>query len=147
MLRLSEAASLALHTMVLLADHPARQLSTREIADRLQVSEAHLSKVLQRLARLGLVRSERGPKGGFLLAKQPGEINLLEIYESIEGPLQETHCFKNTRICTEASCIFGGLLGEFNHRVRDYLAATRLPDLAGTIGGPLEIGQEYRPHR
>ena len=54
-LKLSEAASLALHSMVLSAVFPGRKVSAREIATELDVSEAHLAKVLQRLARRGRI--------------------------------------------------------------------------------------------
>ena len=52
MLKLTEAALLAMHTMVYLAGNPDRRVSTREIAAEFDASEAHLSKVLQRLARV-----------------------------------------------------------------------------------------------
>ena len=133
MLKLSEAASLALHTMVLLAGIPDKQVSAREIASELDVSEAHLAKVLQRLARHGLLNSARGPKGGFSLARSHSNISLLDVYESVEGPLTNVHCFRTTRACNGKECIFGGLLIDVNKQVRDYLAETRLPDLAGII--------------
>jgi Rrf2 family nitric oxide-sensitive transcriptional repressor len=59
-LRMSDAASLALHGMVILAEAPERRVSARAIASELDASEAHLAKVLQRLARAGLVESVRG---------------------------------------------------------------------------------------
>jgi len=134
MLKLSEAASLALHTMVLLAGIPGKQVSVREIASRLEVSEAHLAKVLQHLARQGLLNSVRGPKGGFSLARSYSRISLLDVYESVEGPLADGHCFRTTRACNGNRCIFGGLLVDINRQVRNYLAETKLPDLAGIIG-------------
>ena len=133
MLKLSEAASLALHTMVLLAGRPDRQVSARGIASELDVSEAHLAKVLQRLTRYGLLSSVRGPKGGFSLARSYSNISLLDVYESVEGPLANAHCFRTTRACNSKECIFGDLLVDVNKQVRDYLAETRLPDLAGVI--------------
>ncbi len=133
MLKLSEAASLALHTMVLLAGFPDKQVSARKIASELDVSEAHLAKVLQRLARHGLLNSARGPKGGFSLARSYSNISLLDIYESVEGPMADDHCFRTIRACNGKRCIFGGLLVDVSKQVRDYLAKTRLPDLAGII--------------
>jgi DNA-binding IscR family transcriptional regulator len=47
-----------------------------------------LPKVLQRLAQVGFLSSTRGPNGGFVLRKKPADINLLQIYEAIEGKLQ-----------------------------------------------------------
>ena len=126
LLRVSEAASLALHTTVFLAGNPGRRVPAREIATALDVSEAHLVKVLQRLAKFGLVRSFRGPKGGFILGKNGDEISLLEIYESIEGPLEANHCLFDVPICNGNGCIFGGLLETVDRQVNEYLSKTKL---------------------
>ena len=75
LLRISDAASLGLHTMGLLAGRSTR-LSTQEIARSLGASEHHLAKVMQRLAKMGLVVSTRGPQGGFVLSRPPAEITL-----------------------------------------------------------------------
>lgn len=129
LLRISEAASLALHTVVLLAAEPGRVVSTGEIASTLRVSAAHLAKVLQRLAKAGLVRSIRGPKGGFILGRAGEEITLLEVYEAVEGPLVLSDCLFSEPICSGERCILGGLLEEVNDRVRGYLAETRISEL------------------
>jgi len=84
-LRISEAASLGMHAMVLLASDRGRVLSAHEVAARLNASEAHLSKVMQRLGRAGLVQSVRGPRGGFSLARSPDAVTLLEVYEAALG--------------------------------------------------------------
>ncbi|MHC4778942.1 MAG: RrF2 family transcriptional regulator [Planctomycetota bacterium] len=128
-LKFTEAGSLAMHTMCLLASRQGELMSTKQIAFRLQVSEAHLSKVLQRLAKAGLVRSVRGPRGGFHIDKAPQNVTLLEVYESIEGPVEFQGCLMESATCN-GECILGGLLENFDHAVRDYLAGTRLADLA-----------------
>ena len=130
-IKFSEAASLAMHTMVMLAKHPESVLSTHEIATRLGVSEAHLSKVLQRLTRAGLVKSVRGPKGGFVPARPTTDITLLEVYESIEGPLTAKTCLLGRRVCGEGLCILGDLLGTVTEQVRTHLNGTKLSDVAG----------------
>jgi len=132
-LRVSEAASLALHSLVLLAVEPGEPLTTHKIGSLLGVSEAHLSKVLQRLAREGFVKSTRGPKGGFVLAKPPESITLLEVYESIEGPLLWSNCLLDAPICS-GTCIFGGLLKDVNDQVRRYLSGTTLAELTDVYG-------------
>lgn len=129
MLRISEAASLALHTMVLLAANEDQVLCTREIATALQISQAHLSKVLQRLAKVGLVDSTRGPGGGFKLGEPGEQISLLQVYQAIEGPLTPTNCLLGTPICSGEKCILGGLLEDVNKRVKEYFAQTRLHEL------------------
>ena len=128
-MQISEAASLALHSMALLASKPEKIFSVREIASTLHVSEAHLSKVLQRLAKIGLVRSNRGPRGGFVLGKKGNEITLLEVYEAIDGPLTSSKCLFENPICSGARCIFGDLLLTTNNRYRAYLEGMKLSEL------------------
>jgi len=130
LLRISEAASLAMHTMVLLAKDPEKVVSTHTIATTLGVSEAHLSKVLQRLARAGLVRSVRGPAGGFSPGKPCDELALLEVYEAIEGPLTDRTCLFARPVCDGKACILGDLLGEVNQQVKDCLGSAKLSKLA-----------------
>jgi Rrf2 family protein len=120
--------------MVFLAAHPRAGVSTKRIASELHVSEAHLSKVLQRLAKAGLVDSTRGPKGGFRLAREAEDVRLLELYETIEGPLMANNCLLGTRICKGEQCILGNLLETVDRQVREYLAATRLSELTGVYG-------------
>ncbi len=129
MLKISEAAVLALHGMAFLAEDPDKLSSTKEIATKLRVSEAHLSKVLQRLTKAGLVKSMRGPKGGFMLARTSSEISLLEVYESIEGKLVSSECLFGDPVYNTDECILGGLLGSIDRQVRDYLTGTKLSEL------------------
>ncbi|MBW2147405.1 MAG: Rrf2 family transcriptional regulator [Deltaproteobacteria bacterium] len=130
-LKISEAASLALHAVVHLAANHCRLVSTGEMASMLQVSEAHLSKVLQRLAKQGLVRSIRGPKGGFMLSKTGERVTLLDVYESIDGPLEPSNCLLKTPICGGKKCVLGGLLDTVHRQVREYLAGTKLSQYIG----------------
>ena len=142
-LKVSDAASLGLHAMVYLAAGSRNGMSTRQIASELQVSEAHLSKVLQRLGKVGLVASTRGPKGGFTLGKKAEEITLLEVYEAIDGPLVPQRCLLGTRICGGERCIMGDLLETVDSEVKEYLATTRLFELTSVyLSRVLERGDE-----
>ena len=137
-LKVSEAASLALHTMVLLAASSDRLWSTHDIAGTLDASEAHLSKVLQRLARMDLVKSVRGPKGGFSLVRSPEKTSLLDVYESIEGPLAKTDCLLGHRLCDGTTCILGTLLKNTNREVKEYLSKTKLSGVTDVYRSVLE---------
>ncbi|MFH1034712.1 MAG: Rrf2 family transcriptional regulator [Pseudomonadota bacterium] len=135
-LRISEAASLALHAMALLAGPGGGAMSTRQISEKLKVSDHHLSKVMQRLGRAGLVESLRGPKGGFRLARRGSSITLLDIYEAVEGRLQGGHCLLGRPAC-QVGCALGGLVNILGNEVRAYLEGTKLGDLAsGLAKGP-----------
>jgi len=127
--KVTDATSLGMHAMVFLAANPDSTFTTGEIASVLHASKAHLSKVLQRLARAGLVKSVSGPGGGYTPGIPPGGISLLMIYETIDGPFAPDDCLLSVRICGGKKCIFGGLLKDFNKQVRDYFKRTKLSDL------------------
>jgi Rrf2 family protein len=133
-IRIPEAVSLAIHSLALLAARPEEIIPTREIAEVLGGSSAHLAKVLKTLENDGFVRSQRGPSGGFSLARSPGDVTLLEIYEAIEGPLFTRGCLLSTRLCAGEGCIFGDLLDSLERQFREHLAMTRLSELAETMG-------------
>ncbi len=128
-LRISEAASLGMHAMGLLSTRNHIPMSARVAADRLGVSEAHLSKVLQRLARVGLLRSTRGPKGGFSLTRDPATVSLLEVFEAIEGPVQPAACLFGIPLCDGASCVLGKVIVDVNNTLFEYLAEKTLADI------------------
>jgi Rrf2 family protein len=138
LVHVSEAASLALHAAVLLAEAGDAVLTTREIAEALGASEAHLSKVLQRLGRAGLVDSVRGPRGGFRLIRPAKDVTLLEVWEAIEGPLHPTHCLFGRPVCTRAGCIMGGVLSRVDQTVRQYLEQTPLSALTDQDQGDVK---------
>jgi len=133
MLKISEAASLAFHAVVYLAAAGDRLISNGEMAENLKVSENHLSKVLQRLTRAGLVRSIRGPKGGYVLNRPAQDITLLEVYEAIEGKLVTGDCLLEEPACDRQKCILGGLLKSVDSQVRDYLAGRKISELTAAF--------------
>ncbi len=130
LLRISEAASIALHAMALLATEPDRLFSNREIASLLKVSEAHLSKVLQRLNKVGYVSSIRGTKGGFKLRNGNGNVVLGEVMAAIDGPISDSNCLYESPVCDGTNCIFGDLMEVVNQQVNSYLMNTKLTELS-----------------
>lgn len=123
----SEAVSLAFHGMGLLAS--GKRMSAKEMAEAVNVSEAHLAKVFQKLVKEGLVTSVRGPGGGFQLAREPGKIALFDIYTVIEGVPRDDYCLLHSERCPFGSCIFGSLLEKMTDEFVEYLKNTTLADL------------------
>lgn len=128
-LKISDAASLALHTMAVLNENPDTKHSVKDIAKILVASEAHLSKVMQRLSKVGMVKSTRGPGGGFKMAKGGSDITLLEVFEAIDGPVGTDWCLLNQKRCTNGDCIMGGMVETVNNKVKSYLEITTLAKL------------------
>ncbi len=129
----SEAAALAMHGAVLMAARPGKPMTTREMAGELQASESTLSKVLQRLSAVGIAKAKRGPRGGYVLARPPGEAALLEVFEAIEGPLSTEGCLFGLPVC-DGRCMLGTLIDEVNDTVRRKLGGAKLADLTDLYG-------------
>ena len=84
----------------------------------------------------GLVSSARGPKGGFVLKRSAWEISLLEVFEAIEGRLEETReCLLGQPICHGGRCIFGNLLKQVDQQARKYFSRNMLSDLVSVFEG------------
>jgi Rrf2 family protein len=80
----SQTVEYALRASVYLADQSPNAKTTDQVAKVTLVPAAYLSKVLQLLARAGIVRSQRGVKGGFQLARAPHEISILDIVNAVD---------------------------------------------------------------
>ena len=130
-LKISESAALALHAMVYFVSHPDQIVSTKDLAKLLDASVGHLSKVLQRLSRMGFLKALRGPGGGFTLDKVAENLTLKDVYTSVEGPITWSNCLFNHPVCRKGECIMGSILRDINGKITDYFENTTLKDVAG----------------
>jgi Rrf2 family protein len=131
---MSEAAAMGLHAIIFIAAAGKSRVQANQVASRLDVSAAHLSKVLQRLARSGLLRSTRGPAGGFVLSRPASKISLLEVYEAIEGPFTKIDCLLNRPICKKEKCEMVELAARIDGHIQSYFKTTTVADLAASFG-------------
>lgn len=125
--QLSEAASLGIHAMVIIARNN-KITNANEIAERTGASRNHLAKVMLTLTKIGLVNSLRGPAGGFILAKKPEEITLLEIYEAIEGKIIIHECPSNKQICPFSKCLLNNIMQKVTGEIKNYFKSMTLKD-------------------
>lgn len=89
---ISQTVEYALRAIVTIAQREGRSCTTKEISAITQVPAPYLSKLMQRLVRGGLVTSQRGLHGGFLLTKDPRELTIWELVDVVEP-------FKRIRSC------------------------------------------------
>ncbi len=121
----SEASFIALHGMVIIAQSD-KLTNVVEISDRLNSSKHHVAKVMQRLVKDGYLTSHRGPSGGFALKKAPGDINLLDIYECIEGKIEIGDCPLDREICPFNRCIFNNVTKKMTEEFVAYMKGETL---------------------
>lgn len=117
---LSEAASIALHGMILVA-REEKGMNVARIAELTNTSKHHVAKVMQRLVKSGYLTSHRGPRGGFELKKKPEEVNFLEIYETIEGAIESNTCPMDKPVCPFDKCIMNNITSKMSEEFKEYL--------------------------
>lgn len=126
---LSDAALIAVHALAGLAAAPGRRVQGKELAAIIGASENHLAKVMQRLVRAALVKSVKGPSGGFTLALDPGEISFRTAIEAVDGPLSGEFCPFRTDHCKPDKCIFGNEISRHADELVNYLDERTIADI------------------
>ena len=131
MLRLTKKADYGLMSLKYLAEHSHDpSISARDIAEAYHIPPQLLAKVLQRLAKVGILRSHAGMSGGYSLIRHPREISAFEVIHAIDGPLFITSCVTESGICDLTnSCTIKEPLARVNDSITDVLKKIRISDL------------------
>jgi len=135
MLRLSKKADYALIAMKHLAVRGDRgfqaSVSAREIAEQYDIPIELMAKVLQRLVRRGLLLSHQGTRGGYQLARLPGQISVADVIQAIDGPLTVTACSTEKHDCEQYSkCSVRDPLWQIRERIVAALGTVTLSEMA-----------------
>jgi Rrf2 family protein len=135
MLRLSKKADYALMAMKHLAIRPdSASASAREIAEQYDIPIELMAKVLQRLARRGLVTSHQGTRGGYRLAKAASVISVADIIQAIDGPLTVTACSTDEENCDQYSkCNVRDPLWRIRERILTALQTCSLQEVSSDV--------------
>jgi len=113
----------ALRAMVNLTAHYGNEpVSTRTIAVEEDISYQLACKLMQKLQNARLVKSCMGPKGGFVLAREPSRISLLEVIEAIQGPVSVNRCLLENNACPRrADCLISIKLESLQEYIENFL--------------------------
>lgn len=130
--------SLSLHTdyalqalMYLAAKRSRSQI--QDVAEFFGISRDHLAKVVRRLSQEGYLRTVRGAGGGIELARKPGDINLGELIDRMEGSLHLLDCVAVEGICRiQPNCKLKVVFAEAERLQREYLGRFVLSDLVSS---------------
>ena len=138
---LSEAASIGIQSMILITNSKDK-INVAHISEITNSSRHHVAKVLQRLVKEGFLESNRGPSGGFQLKMAPEDISLLQIFEAIEGKIQEGTCLSDNPLCPFDKCLMGNIISRMTNEFRDYLSNQKLSSYIKTTNIP-DLIAEY----
>ena len=128
----SSACEYAIRAMTYVADFsPGTRLLARDISAHERIPGPFLGKIFQTLVRSGLLKSSKGPGGGFSLAKDPATITLYDIYTAIDGNTYLDACAVGLARCSdEMPCPLHERWKPIRERIRQYLQTTSLADMA-----------------
>lgn len=130
-MRISTKAQYAVRAMVSLNLHgDGRPMALRDVAGREEISLAYLEQLFVKLRRGKLVRSVRGPGGGYLLARPADQIRVDQIIDSVEESLVPVSCMDgNGRCVCDDHCVTHNIWQGLGERVRQFLSSITLADL------------------
>jgi len=149
--RLSSKARYAVMAMVDLARHSnGHPVSLADIAGREELSLAYLEQLFAKLRRSGLVKSVRGPGGGYLLAYDADATRIADIIAAVGEPLHAVRCTPGAALgCrgNRSRCLTHDLWEELGNQIRLYLSSVSLGDVCekrvlGTSGIPQRQGYQ-----
>jgi Rrf2 family protein len=130
MFQLSKKADYGLIALKHLAQHSDGSVSAREIAVEYKIPAPLLAKVLQRLARKGLLVSQQGINGGYVLARDPSKISIVDVMEAIDGPIGMTPCERGSSCEQIDRCSVRDPLMKLKVKVVRILGDTSIYELA-----------------
>jgi Rrf2 family cysteine metabolism transcriptional repressor len=128
-MKISPAAELAVRgTLVLARQFGQGPVALSSVCADGELPRQYLMKIFASLAKAGIVTPLRGKHGGYVLARQPDLVTLLEVIEAVEGPLCLNYCQHSPPKCDRVTCKVRPVWTELQQIVREKLSSVRLSD-------------------
>ena len=107
-----------------------RPLQLRIIAQHQDISVKYLEQLMSILRSAGFVRSMRGAKGGYMLAKAPNQVKLSDVFDCLEGHVTTVECVEDENYCARsADCVARQVWAQVQEAIKDVLQSITLQDL------------------
>ncbi len=131
MLRLSTKGRYGVRAMFEIAmSYPSGPVTIKRISGQQDISVAYLEQVLNKLRRAGLIKSIKGPGGGYVLSRKPAEVTIGEILKEFEGPVAVASCLDPRKGCVRAeNCVAYFLWKSLGEKIEAFLNTVTLKDL------------------
>ena len=142
---ISRTSEYALRAIIWLVQEPARSQTTGQIAAGTHTPPDYISKVLQQLAKAGLVRSQRGLGGGFFLAGDPAQITVLDVINAVD-PLEHIHtCPLGLKAHGKTLCPLHCGMNDMGQQMETAFARTKLSELLNGATSSVPLGIKLKP--
>lgn len=136
MFRLNRLTDYAVVLLTQMAVRPGEWHSAQHIADQGALPLPTVAKLLNALAREGIVASHRGAAGGYTLGRPAAAISVADIVQALEGPIALTACVEGSAepCVVETLCPMAGNWNKVNQAIRQALASVSLAEMAASAG-------------
>jgi len=132
-MRLTTKGRFAVTAMLDLAlQNSDKPVTLADISERQGISLSYLEQLFSRLRRNGLVKSVRGPGGGYRIAKNQTEITISEIITAVDELIDATQCGGQENCHDERRCMTHDLWASLNDKILEYLSGVSLADLVAS---------------
>ncbi len=130
-MKLSTRSRYGLRAVVELAmEYGQGPLQIKVIAKRQEISNKYLEQLMAILKSAGVVRSIRGAKGGYILAKEPAQIRVSDVFTALEGPLVTVECLEHPEFCTRCTdCVTRHVWAKIQNSILGVMESITLQDL------------------
>lgn len=130
-MKISTKGRYGLRTLMDVAVHQAKgPVNLNDIAGRQGISAKYLWQIVNLLKTAGFVRGTRGPKGGYVLLRDPAEITLLDVIQVLEGPVSLVECVDDPKYCSRAEiCVAHSVWEEVAQSIRGALQKITLAEI------------------
>ena len=130
-MKISTKGRYGLRTLMDIAVHQAQgPVNLNDIAERQGISAKYLWQIVNLLKTAGFVRGTRGPKGGYVLIRDPAEITLLDVIQILEGPVALVECVDDPDFCLRTeTCVAHSVWSEVSQAIRSALQKITLAEI------------------
>lgn len=139
---ISQTVEYALRAVVTIAQHEGQPCTSRKIAALTQVPSAYLSKLMQGLVRGGLVHSQRGLHGGFVLTKEPDQLTIFDVVEVVDPIRRITQCPLGIQAHGNTLCPLHRRLDQAMETTEQILRDTKISELLAQPGSVTPLCEE-----
>lgn len=143
---LARSVEYALRVMAYVALHAEdHRLSSKEIGQDVNVPQAYLSKILRRMVAGGLLESNKGHGGGFVLARAPSKIKLMDVFAAMELDTSPKRCVFGLSVCSAVNpCVLHHRWDALNTQFQSWARNTSLEDIRHDVKNIVPAGPERK---
>ena len=130
-MKISTKGRYGLRTLMDISVHQTRgPVNLSDIAERQGISAKYLWQIVNLLKTAGFVRGTRGPKGGYILIRDPADITMLDVLQVLEGPISLVECVDDADFCERMeNCVAHGVWEEVSQAIRAALRKITLAEI------------------